>query len=56
MCSNALVSVLQTSLMQTRWWQEKMNQKIIMYTTIMQTVEYDKGISDGIIQGIRKGE
>ena len=56
MCSNALVSVLQTSLMQTRWSQEKMNQKIIMYTTIMQTVEYDKGISDGIIQGIRKGE
>ena len=33
-----------------------MNQKIIMYTTIMQTVEYDKGVSEGIIQGIRKGE
>jgi hypothetical protein len=33
-----------------------MNQKIIMYTTIMQTVEYDKGYSDGIILGIKKGE
>ena len=33
-----------------------MNQKIIMYTTIMQTVEHDKGISDGIINGIRRGE
>ena len=33
-----------------------MNQKIIMYTTIMQTVEYDKGVSEGIIRGIRKGQ
>ncbi len=55
MCSNALVSVIQSSIMQTRWFIEKMNQKTIMYTSIMQTVEYDKGTSEGIIQGIRKG-
>lgn len=55
MCANALVSVLQSSIMQSRWWTERINQKIVLYTSIMQTVEYDKGTSDGIIQGIRKG-
>jgi hypothetical protein len=35
---------------------QKMNQKIILYGSIMQTVEYDKGTSEGIIQAIRKGE
>lgn len=56
MCSNAFISVLQSSLMTSRWWMEKMNQKIILYTTVMQTAEYDKGTSDSIIQAIRKGE
>jgi membrane protein insertase Oxa1/YidC/SpoIIIJ len=55
MCSNALVSVLQTSIMKSRWWMQMMNQKILLYTSIMQSVEYDKGTSEGIIQGIRKG-
>ena len=55
MCSNALVSVLQSTLMTSNWWMQKMNQKIILYSSIMQRVEYDKGTSEGIIQGIRKG-
>ena len=56
MCSNALVSVLQSTMMTSQWWMNKMNQKTILYTSIMQQVEYDKGTSEGIIQGIRKGE
>jgi membrane protein insertase Oxa1/YidC/SpoIIIJ len=36
MCANALISVLQSTLMTSKWWQTKMNQKIIMYTSIMQ--------------------
>ena len=53
---NAGISVLQSSLMKTRWFMQKMNQKIILYASIMQTVEYDKGTSEAIIQAIRKGE
>lgn len=53
---NAGISVLQSSVMRSRWFMEKMNQKIILYGSIMQSVEYDKGISEGIIQAIRKGE
>ena len=56
MCFNAGISVLQSTIMRSPWFMQKMNQKIILYGSIMQTVEYDKGTSEGIIQAIRKGE
>lgn len=43
-------------MMKSRWWMEMMNQKILLYTSIMQSAEYDKGTSEGIIQGIKRGE
>lgn len=55
MTCNALVSVLQSTMMKSKWWVQKMNQKIVLYNSVLQTVEYDKGTSEGIIQGIRKG-
>jgi predicted transcriptional regulator len=42
--------------MQSQWFMEKMNQKIIFYNYVMQTAEYDKGTSENIVQAIRKGE
>lgn len=45
MCSNALLSVIQSSVMKTPWFMNKMNQKIVLYNSILQTVEYDKGTS-----------
>jgi predicted transcriptional regulator len=56
MCANASISVLQSSLMKTPWFMSKMNQKIILYNSILQSVEYDKGTSKSIIQAITKGE
>lgn len=56
MCCNAIVSVLQSSLMKTKWWVQHMNQKTVLYNSVLMTAEYDKGTSDGIIQAIRKGE
>jgi len=37
MCSNAAISVLQSSIMKTPWFVNKMNQKIILYNSILQT-------------------
>lgn len=45
MTCNALVSVLQSTMMKSRWWTQKMNQKIVLYNSVLQTVEYDKGTS-----------
>jgi hypothetical protein len=42
--------------MQTPWFINKMNQKIILYNSILQTAEYDKGTSEGIIEAIKRGE
>jgi len=56
MCSNAAISVMQTTMMKSPWFMSRMNQKIILYNYILQTVEYDKGTSQGIIEGIKKGE
>ena len=56
MCSNAMLSVIQSSIMKTPWFIHKMNQKIVLYNSILQTVEYDKGTSEGIVEAIKKGE
>ena len=55
MCTNAMLSVLQSSLMKTPWFMLKMNQKIVLYNQILMTVEYDKEMSEGMIKAIRKG-
>ena len=34
----------------------KMNQKIVLYNQILMTVEYDKGMSEGMVRAIRRGE
>jgi membrane protein insertase Oxa1/YidC/SpoIIIJ len=56
MCSNALLSVIQSSVMKTPWFIGKMNQKIVLYNSILQSAEYDKGTSESIIEAIKKGE
>lgn len=56
MCSNAALSVLQSSFMKTPWFVSKMNPKIVLYNSILRTVEYDKGISESVIEAIKKGE
>lgn len=48
MCSNAALSVLQTTLMKTPFFMRLMNEKIIVYNTMLMTIEYDKGTSESI--------
>lgn len=56
MMANAVLSVLQANLMKSQWFLNKMNQKILHYNIMLNTVEYDKGTSDSIIEAIKTGE
>lgn len=56
MFCNALISVLQASLTKSVWFQSKLNPKVMHYNQMLVTVEYDKKISDSIVQAIKTGE
>lgn len=53
MCTNAAVSVLQSTITKSLWFQNKINPKVLYYNHVLNTAEYDKGTSDSIIEGIR---
>jgi len=56
MFCNALISIGQTTLMKSMWFQSKINPKIMHYNFMLATAEYDKGTSDSIVEAIKTGE
>lgn len=56
MFTNALVSVIQGNITKSMYFQKMMNPKILYYSHVLNTVEYDKGTSDSIIEGIKTAE
>lgn len=38
------------------WFQSKLNPKVTHYNYMLSTVEYDKSISDSIVEAIKTGE
>jgi len=56
MFSNALISVVQTTLLTRSWFTHKITPKIVMYNYLLGVVEYDKSKSQAIMDSIRTGE
>lgn len=56
MCTNALMSILQSNLMRKPWFLNKIAPEVVEYNYILSTIEYDKGKSDTLIESIKKGE
>ena len=56
MFTNSILSVLQSSVMQTMWFQSKINPKVMHYNLMLATAEYDKGTSESIVEAIKTGE
>lgn len=55
MCANSIVSFIQTTITMSPWFLMKINQKIVLYNMILQTAEFDKEMSNGIIEAIKRG-
>lgn len=56
MFMNSIISILQSSLTTSMWFQSKLNKKVMHYNIMLSTVEYDKGISESIVEAIKSGE
>ena len=56
MCCNALISIAQSTLMKSIWFNSKINPKITHYNMMLATAEYDKGTSASLIEAIKTGE
>ena len=49
MFCNSVISIIQSSLTTSMWFQSKLNPKIMHYNYMLATVEYDKSMSDSIV-------
>lgn len=56
MFCNSLISIAQSSLTTSMWFQSKLNPKVMHYNMMLATVEYDKGTSESIVEAIKTGE
>lgn len=56
MFCNSIISIIQSSVTTSMWFQSKLNPKIMHYNFMLSTVEYDKSTSESIVHAIKTGE